>query len=375
MKSNKRVAILMGSGASIPAGILSTRDITRRILDEFSFDGLHGKMDEYKATYKVIMMVRDDIIKYKLLDEDGFIRKSYEPNYEDIYYFIEQIADHLLLQTENPIVGYYFKHIQKDIDKFRKLAKTYSDYPNYLSSVCKNIKNEVIKSINIQSAKLDYLLVFTGLLTNLSDKIDIFTLNHDLIIEELFQKHNIEYCEGFLRANNNDLFWNPSVYDETLYNLRLFKLHGSIDWILNKDNLNNERYKIIPKTEIYKEDPCLLIGTFNKILKYQGGIFRDLFFQFYKNLYKSNNLIVIGYSFGDQGINSVIIDWFTKEKTLIIITPCRNNLFNNARGAAIGMLLENNNRIKYIESNIENVSVKDFEDTLNITLSNSINNI
>ena len=75
--------------------------------------------------------------------------------------------------------------------------------------------------------------------------------------------------------------------------------------------------------------PILLIGTYNKLAEYIKTIFLELFYLFYKTLYKHNILIVIGYSFGDKGINEKLFDWVLQENhKMIIIDPNIENLRN-----------------------------------------------
>ena len=54
----------------------------------------------------------------------------------------------------------------------------------------------------------------------------------------------------------------------------------------------------------------LLVGTFNKVSEYSQGIFRELHYRFRRTLHKADQLVVCGYSFGDKGINSEIIEWY-----------------------------------------------------------------
>ena len=53
----------------------------------------------------------------------------------------------------------------------------------------------------------------------------------------------------------------------------------------------------------------MLIGTYNKIIDYTWGIFVAMTSNFYQSLVESNTLIVSGYGFRDEGINSIINYW------------------------------------------------------------------
>ena len=56
--------------------------------------------------------------------------------------------------------------------------------------------------------------------------------------------------------------------------------------------------------------PLLLIGTFNKVAEYSRGIFLDLHHRFRSTLREADRLVVCGYSFGDKGINTAVIEWY-----------------------------------------------------------------
>jgi len=53
----------------------------------------------------------------------------------------------------------------------------------------------------------------------------------------------------------------------------------------------------------------MLVGGFNKILNYTGGVFADLFCAFRSALYRTTELVISGYGFGDKGVNRAIIEW------------------------------------------------------------------
>ena len=115
--------------------------------------------------------------------------------------------------------------------------------------------------------------------------------------------------------------------------------------------------------------PLVLIGTFNKILKYTEGIFLDLYHQFYLSLSNSEYLIISGYSFGDKGINYRIFEWLSNriENKLIVIDPFVESLKVNSRDEGINSWGDwvNNNKIIKIPNGIESVGWEDIKKHLN----------
>ncbi len=81
--------------------------------------------------------------------------------------------------------------------------------------------------------------------------------------------------------------------------------------------------------------PIILIGTVNKILAYARGIFPDLFAEFRRRLATVDAVIVIGYGFGDQGINGQLLHWIYGDgnRRIVVVHPNPAELRDAARGA------------------------------------------
>ena len=131
------------------------------------------------------------------------------------------------------------------------------------------------------------------------------------------------------------------------------KLHGSVDWfrLRRRDDsepwyderigmpLDGDHHHTKALDGAYQTAPegrpLLLLGTFNKISDYSGGIYRDLHYAFRSSIREVERLVVCGYSFGDKGINSEILEWFyaKRGRRLIVIHPDPEALMRHARGA------------------------------------------
>jgi len=191
---------------------------------------------------------------------------------------------------------------------------------------------------------------YTGILNCISDlsrnnTIHIHTLNHDLFFES-FNRTDFfkgELCDGFeelgskyfgkLNVEGRDYKVRLERYTGK-YNtrLRLYKLHGSLDYELFYKSKNGQffpdtyiksRYGI-GHTEQFKEVALgdgefeyqnswinyhsdFLSGTTSKILRYDEPLlFNKLVALFRSNLKKSDMLIIVGYGCKDKGINEMI---------------------------------------------------------------------
>ena len=108
----------------------------------------------------------------------------------------------------------------------------------------------------------------------------------------------------------------------------------------------------------------LLVGTFNKIPDYTGGIFRELHHRFRSTLREADRLVVCGYSFGDKAINSEVIEWcYAKRgRRFLIIHPNRDELVSNARGAIRSKWneWESEGAVAFIAKRLEEVGTDEF---------------
>lgn len=146
--------------------------------------------------------------------------------------------------------------------------------------------------------------------------INIATTNYDLFNELALDELGFFYNDGFsgtfhrkfnplvynyIYANNLNLNKNIWSRVDNFYNL--FKIHGSISWekqngsIVEKDptNINSENVMIYPTP--LKDRSTLMVP------------YSDLFRMFQNQLVKPNTvLITLGYSFGDDHINRIILN-------------------------------------------------------------------
>jgi len=154
-------------------------------------------------------------------------------------------------------------------------------------------------------------------------RLVISTLNYDNSIELAAASNDI-HCNTCIED------WsNKGVFDISENGLHLLKLHGSIDWIWEQDLRIEER--TLPHSKIHKENPkklknkyfrpAIVFGQRNKLTT--EGPFLDFLRAFQQELMSSETLTVIGYSFGDDHINTYISQWLNlaPEKHIRIIDP------------------------------------------------------
>ena len=140
---------------------------------------------------------------------------------------------------------------------------------------------------------------------------DVFTLNYDTVIEASLESQRISYIDGF-RGTENAHF-EPSVYVQTDKSdgptYRLYKLHGSINWIRDGDGYVRRR----PLKAFENADtlPSMVYPSELKYIETQFGAYETLMKHFRDRMrdnIKNNTLISMGYSFNDEHINNAILD-------------------------------------------------------------------
>lgn len=160
-------------------------------------------------------------------------------------------------------------------------------------------------------------------------QLDIVTLNHDTLVEQLLADAGIPFVDGFSGADG-DVRW----YDETLYDLpsrvRLIKLHGSIDWyeftrdgaawpaILLGPELTQAKDVTGRSLQSRSQSPSFLTGG-KKEAWYQHGIYADLHYRFHEVLRRADRIVMSGYGWGDMGITNQLERWLERSPQQRII--------------------------------------------------------
>lgn len=388
-----KAAFLLGAGVSIPAKMPSTEALTSMVLSGDGFarhtDGNYYKMPPLCGEKADSHMTK--VLPYlrRLEIEASEFYKNREQraiNYEDIYFLAVQIKDNND-EFENPAV-------QTFIDKLWPTVRQYaiedandiaveSSIRGLFHEAARYIVCRVWSALGQKPSRLDHLQCIAdacrdeGLL-----RVDLFSLNHDTLVEQCLSQCGIAAVDGFGDPINNVRYWQPARFAEKSARVRLFKLHGSINWFRFPSNVKTDHnpYGIPLESDFFHTKdpagrlqwpdtghPALLIGTFNKLLSYTSGIYAELYYAFFRWLPEADSLIIAGYSFGDKGINARIVDWMmaSRARRIVIIDPDSDLLKKKARGA-IGNRWEdwfNAGRLHVLSKGIESTSWSEIKAT------------
>lgn len=215
------------------------------------------------------------------------------------------------------------------------------------------------------------------------NRVNIFTLNHDTLIEQYLEREGISYCDGFIKNELPILLWNPEIFNEDRSKISLYKLHGSINWYqFKKENDSNyfvgkaphgfielDHIEYLKNKYLYRYNRhMILVGTFNKMFDYLTNIFIEIHYKFFNLLNSIDTLVISGYSFNDKGINFSIKKWMDSDafKKIILINPDPEELRMNARGMIKNSWYpwENNKKLLIIPKKFEETNLEELKQIL-----------
>jgi hypothetical protein len=136
-----------------------------------------------------------------------------------------------------------------------------------------------------------------------SSPVELFTTNYDLLFEQALERVGVPYFDGFVGAHRP--FFDTAALDRDLLPsrwVRLWKLHGSINWRRAKDGV------VFRSFAADKQSPALIHPSHLKYDESRKMPYLAMIDQLRSFMRKRRALIVMcGYSFGDQHLEDVLL--------------------------------------------------------------------
>jgi hypothetical protein len=355
----KNISFLIGSGFSAPAGYPTTTELNKRLCEidvsEISISTskkarfLHGEPDPNAYWLRVEeRKFVQDFLKFYC---DVVLAPGQNFDYEIFYDYYMGV-----LNGEE-----YSRALLSFLDDFRAKNRVserndhlLSDFRFTFSQLIAQLLTKPLECVHLGPPYYPDYRAFFHLTEELAKthRVHFHTLNHDLYMEHLAYSDSIgEMDDGFeelgstffgkISNKNGEYMVRLSRFINKFEKLFcLYKLHGSIDQFWFEHDHKPDLIKLkkgISNWEVHKEveenggleyvndptdlSPDFLTGTTSKITRYRDGIYPMIFGHFESNLESSNTLIIIGYGFGDSGINKYIErDFVTNDsKTLFVV--------------------------------------------------------
>jgi len=259
------------------------------------------------------------------------LREARETNYEDLHAAALQISQDETSELVNPMLRGSLADLRAKAANLYD-GETGDPHGNPFVSLVERATNLIdwaVVHCLIHLQKPIGMSAITAV-AKATERLDIFSVNHDLLIERQFEAIQMPFADGFgQREGDVRKFawsWDPSVP------VRLYKLHGSIDWYpFNFPNGERQFARVLGKNtglvgdpEHSKDEtgtylsltnnvPLILAGTTDKERRYGFGLPGEIFFEVHKQLQNHHTLICSGYGWADKGINNKIGQWLSRD--------------------------------------------------------------
>lgn len=228
----------------------------------------------------------------------------------------------------------------EDYPDYEKKSTNLTKYKSSFLTTKKELLNTIPKDYNelnkVEEAVKNNYITFYNLLFSIRgiknySPANIFTTNYDLFNEVALESLAIHYTNGF-RGNVQRIF-DPTVFqlrlvdDQHRYKdrwsvirnyLKLYKIHGSIDWYFDDD-------KVVQKSPNEDTENVVIYPTINKHFETQQTPYSEMFRALSISLQKPDStLLILGYGFPDQHINQLISQALSNEDFSLIIFGNKN---------------------------------------------------
>lgn len=197
----------------------------------------------------------------------------------------------------------------KRLLSFRKDKKVEQwDLSSVDTAIKKSLQTVVEEIGDDWKSSLDHERFFKRLVSYAGRRsCDIFSLNYDLVLEATLEKMRFPYTDGFRGAEN--AYFDPGLFEESGGQtpfFKLYKLHGSINWLRDEDGIVRRRH-ISPEFG----ERHVIYPSEQKYYQAQYGAYELLIRKFRDRLRQqrpNNKLVIVGYSLNDEHITEAIVD-------------------------------------------------------------------
>ena len=359
-KTDKHIAVLLGSGFSVPAGLPTASDIsnaTKTMIDSstyLSFQNGNAGILQCFVLNQALAGCDKEWFNYEQFFDCLEAEKAKDLDSKALFSFVDKGMCEFYWKCTTDDERNNTKHREQITEIYKALKKEcyngFSDYSRIVEGVEQTYQNFIANSIigNAANGKLDhYLDAYNGFMSILSHYvnqgyiIDIYTLNHDLYLESLLALTDLNgnVCNGFggetkVICGKEFKEFNLNYFDNSI---RIYKLHGSIDvhglsfsdrtekhYIQIVDGYSDDNAFIMDTTQFASILPLFLTGKTSKEKKYKLEPFDTMLGEFKNNIGKAEKLIVIGYSGNDDGINEIIFENYSNWNDAYVVIPNAN---------------------------------------------------
>lgn len=292
------VIVLLGAGASVEAGLLSSEGMMRQLSDNILSNEkkVARKWGKYNHLYRA---VKSSILYGHHLVSSNACSETEMINIEELVNVLTELA-----KAEAHPIYPFIAAWNMELTKYGG-----ADFAN-LKDFRRDIVNELVGSwVNVKNDEdCLYYKNFYRYWEETRNTLRIFSLNYDMCVERACGLVNV--CRGFRPIKMDDgcirKVWKDGQMDDEAADqlpIILYKLHGSIDW--RREKMSRMLYcedSPDPCSDI--DDYQLIFGTTYK-LSYQDPFLYQIS-ELRKFSGRARLIIAIGYGFNDDHINEII---------------------------------------------------------------------
>lgn len=350
------ISFLIGSGASVPAGFPTVAGITAQIASESQQAGsAFGAADTLSDDRRKLLRWLEIQIKRRYESEG-----DRAVHYENLYFLANQLREDLLGEYNNPALRPFVEAAVEQVlpQTQSHQGNAHEEIQRLAEDVTTHIRRTVVSLISGAPARLDHLdFIVEAIQQSAGSLPGILTLNHDTLLETVLTRSKIEFADGFAKGPNSVGVreWLPGDLAGNANVLRVLKLHGGIDWFRFRPQgaqpwledyigIPTAAYSPGPKDsrgrrhEVLDPLPIFMVGAWDKLARYTDAVYLEIYHAALQALGMSDVLVVVGYGFGDKGINKLVTDWMCRslDHRLVVVNRSAHSLWQRARGAIAG---------------------------------------
>jgi hypothetical protein len=345
----KRVAVLLGAGASVEAGVPDTTAMTKRVVENVNATSGHQPWPTVPLAlnYVVATLNARETLRggnpFATVDVERvfstveFLAKRDD---HDISAFVDAWSSNILqidkgAATDLSLIA---RNVRKELNDSRigndsRLANLLGEFITKMvgtssgPTFAQTLSRMVVALEEILTIHTDDDVAYLRPLAELANRqggLTVATLNYDLAVEKMSRSAEIN-CETGITTWSRGGGWEfPGS------GISLLKLHGSINWRLSG---TSGAPGLLPQQQILETDEPPQSGSyfsrdvpaiiFGQTKLRPDGPFIELLLEFSRRLDDIDHLVVVGYSFRDDHINEQIRRWVNADKdhTMTIIDP------------------------------------------------------
>jgi len=352
------VIFILGSGASKAANSPSVWEITRAIREglgvRYHTDDRYYLASPPRASLdrteeevqRAVAVVRCVLPLIRLQMRSA-------PNYEEVYFVLRQVADHLLWEFENPALLPLAREMARRWEGLSCRTNVAGDRVSLkeaLLEACSYI-HDVTWRLLEPVCSFGHMLSWATAVGELGEDCDaIVTLNHDELARRALVESSVEFEDGF-EPPGAIRPWQPDRLDRRRP-VKLIHLHGALSWFWYVREADTRRRQYLLRVAggdldhivhssrgamiLADNRPCLSIGTHNKVTTYFKQPFNELYGQVTRLLREDGavtRIVLAGYGGADKGVNLQISDWMQAgdAREIVLVHPNPGSWLASAR--------------------------------------------